>query len=201
MDTNPIWLNEEKRIPVRTVTISENFDLSALHDKRNKDGQLEFPEAPADFVNLRNNHHIAIYVDEDGKYQEKVVTYFEAVQRVLDGLSPVDKTFNSSLGWKFLFSMKINEMFVFPDKKTDFVPTEIDLTDPKNYSIVSRHLFRVQKLSSGIYYFRHHHETKLEDIKELQEITWKRVCSADKLRGVVKVRINHLGDIVAVGEE
>lgn len=152
-------------------------------------------------MNLRNNHHIAIYVDDDGKYQEKVVTYFEAVQRVLDGLSPVDKTFNSSLGWKFLFSMKINEMFVFPDKETDFVPTEIDLTDPKNYSIVSRHLFRVQKLSSGDYNFRHHLETKIENVKELQNISWKRIASLDNLRGVVKVRINHLGDIVAVGEE
>lgn len=202
LDTNPIWLNEEKRIPVRTVTISENFDPLALHDKRNKDGQLESPEIPVDFVNLKNNHHVAIYVDEDCKYQEKVVTYFEAVQRVLDGLSPVDKTFNASLGWKFLFSMKINEMFVFPDKETDFVPTEIDLTDPKNYSIVSRHLFRVQNLSNGDYSFRHHLETKkIENVKELQNISWKRITSLENLRGVVKVRINHLGDIVAVGEE
>ena len=201
LDADPIWLNEEKRIPVRTVTISENFDLSALHDKRNKDGKLEIPESPADFVNLRNNHHIAIYVDDRGKYQEKVVTYFEAVQRVLDGLLPVDKTFNSSLGWKFLFSLKINEMFVFPDKETDFVPTEVDLTDPKNYSLVSRHLFRVQKLSSRDYCFRHHLETKIEDVKELQDIIWKRITSLDNLKGIVKVRINHVGDIVAVGEE
>ena len=97
--------------------------------------------------------------------------------------------------------MKINEMFVFPDKETDFVPTEVDLTDPKNYSLVSRHLFRVQKLSSRDYCFRHHLETKIEDVKELQDITWKRITSLDNLKGIVKVRINHVGDIVAVGEE
>ena len=204
LDMNPIWLNEEKRIPVRTVTIAENFDLSALHDKRDKNGELESPKTPADFVNLRNNHHIAIYLDEEGGYQEKVMTYFEAVERVLEGLPPVDRIFNASLGWKFLFSMKINEMFVFPDKGDGFFPDEIDLTDPKNYRDVSRHLFRVQSLSNKDYRFRHHLETKArkeDDVKELQGVTWKRIKSLDNLKGVVKVRINHLGEIVAVGEE
>lgn len=201
LEMNPIWLNEEKHIPIRTVTIAENFDLSSLHDKRNKEGKFKQPNEPADFVNLRNNHHVAIYVDEDGKYQENVVTYIDAVQRVLAGSSPVDRTFNASLGWKFLFSMKINEMFVFPDKEEGFFPDEIDLTDPKNYKDISRHLFRVQKLSSNYYCFRHHLETKIEDVKELQNVTWKRITSLDNLKGVVKVRINHLGEIVAVGEE
>ena len=82
-----------------------------------------------------------------------------------------------------------------------FFPDEIDLTDPKNYRDVSRHLFRVQKLSSKDYCFRHHLETKIEDVKELHGVTWKRITSLDNLKGVVKVRINHLGEIVAVGEE
>ena len=59
----------------------------------------------------------------------------------------------------------------------------------------------VQKLSSRDYCFRHHLETKIEDVKELQDITWKRITSLDNLKGIVKVRINHVGDIVAVGEE
>lgn len=199
LDENPIWLNKEKNIPVRTVTISENYDLSALHDKCNKDGEVAVPEQPADFVNLRNNHHVAIYKDADGKYQEHVVTFFDAVQRVREGLPPVDREFNSSLGWKFLFSMKKNEMFVFPDG--DFVPEEVDLKDPRNYEKISPHLFRVQSVSKKDYSFRHHLEAKDEDIKELQGVTWKRIKAIDKLQGVVKVRIDHLGNIVAVGEE
>ena len=37
------------------------------------------------------------------------------------------------------------------------------------------------------------------DVKELKSITWKRVGPNDLL-GVVKVRVNHIGQIVSVGE-
>ena len=207
LEANPIWLNKTARIPIKTVTIADTLGVGAcaLHSKIDKDHRLILSESkvelPIDFVDLQNNHHIAIYLDEEGGYQEKVMTYFEAVERVLEGLPPVDRTFNASLGWKFLFSMKINEMFVFPDKGDGFFPDEIDLTDPKNYRDVSRHLFRVQKLSSKYYCFRHHLETKIDDVKDLRDVTWKRIQSLDNLKGVVKVRINHLGEIVAVGEE
>ncbi len=68
---------------------------------------------------------------------------------------------------------------------------------------ISKNLFRVQKLSKGTsrdYFFRHHLETTVDDKKELQEITWKRISSLDKLKNIVKVRINHIGQIVSVGE-
>ena len=44
--------------------------------------------------------------------------------------------------------MKQNEMFVFPSK--DFDPTEVDLLNPENYELISRNLFRVQKLVQKI---------------------------------------------------
>ncbi len=202
LDLVPVWHNENCRIPVRTVTISENYDLDALHSLDDaKCGTVIRSERPLDFVNLRNNHHVAIYQDSEGNYQEKLVSFFEAVQRVLGGFPAVDKTFNSSLGWKFVFSMKINEMFIFPDEQSGFRPEELDLKDPANYSLISPYMFRVQALSNKDYFFRHHLETTLGYEKALKDITWKRVKSLDKLRGVVKVRINHLGEIVAVGEE
>lgn len=121
--------------------------------------------------------------------------------RYADGLPIIAK--NKNDGWQFLFTMKQNEYFVFPNEKTGFNPKEIDLLDPKNYNEISKNLFRVQKISKTagrVYMFRHHLETTVDDKKELQEITWKRINSLDKLKNIVKVRINHIGQIVSVGE-
>ena len=95
--------------------------------------------------------------------------------------------------------MKQNEYFVFPNSTTAFSPNEVDLTDPKNYARISPNLYRVQKLSKGDYYFRHHLETTVEETKELKGQTWKRL-GPKGLEGIVKVRLNHLGKIVQVGE-
>jgi CRISPR-associated endonuclease Csn1 len=96
--------------------------------------------------------------------------------------------------------MKQNEYFVFPNPAQGFDPTETDLTDERNYSQISPNLFRVQKLSSKDYWFRHHLETTIDDKKALQNITWKRITSLNNLKGIVKVRIDHIGRIVHVGE-
>ncbi len=50
------------------------------------------------------------------------------------------------------------------------------------------------------YYFRHHLETIVDENAFLRDITWKRVRNAEGLRGIVKVRINHIGQIVSIGE-
>ncbi len=96
--------------------------------------------------------------------------------------------------------MKRNEYFVFPNEKTEFDPKEIDLLDPKNYAEISENLFRVQKITTKDYFFRHHLETSVENNKSLCDITWKRITSLNKLQGIVKVRVNNIGQIVAVGE-
>ena len=205
LEQNPIWLNEAKTIPIKRVTIAENFDLSAIHDKRDKNGRLildsEGNTIPNDYVNLRNNHHVALYLDNNGLIQEDVVPMFEALNRINLGMPVVDKTLNQSNGWSFLYSLKVNEMFVFPDEASGFDPNEIDLMDPANAAIVSPHLFRVQKLSSKYYVFRHHLETSVSDEdKALRDITWKRINNIQLMSHVIKVRIDHLGHIVAIGE-
>lgn len=183
---------------------------------------------PTDFVSTSNNHHVAIYrkpsldsngkqkVDEDGnpKYEldERVVSFFEATSRVNAGLPIIDKEYEKDKGWEFLFTMKQNEYFVFPRFETifdengneqqikTFDPKDIDLMNPDNYALISPNLYRVQKFSSKYYVFRHHLETNVEDNKALQEIAWKRLSSFTNLNEVVKVRVNHIGQIVYVGE-
>lgn len=204
LDENPIWLNKEMGITIKRVTISGVSNATALHDRHDNVGDviLDGDECrmPSDYVSLSNNHHIAIYVDSDGNYQEKVVSFFVATARATDGVPIVDRDFKKDEGWSFLFSMKRNEYFVFPNPQTGFDPNEVDLMNPDNYSLISPNLFRVQKLTTGDYYFRHHLETTVEENNALKGVTWKRITSFEKLRGIVKVRVNHLGEIVAVGE-
>ena len=175
-----------------------------LHEKRDNDGNAivdsEGQRIPSDFVNTGNNHHVAIYMDADGNLQEKVVSFYEAVARINIGMPVVDKEYKKDEGWEFLFTMKQNEYFVFPNTETFFDPKEIDLMDPENYSLISPNLFRVQKLTTKCYVFRHHLETTVDDINALRNTTWKRIQNCNGLKGVVKVRINHIGQIVQVGE-
>ena len=88
--------------------------------------------------------------------EEVVVSFFDAVTRVNLSQPIIDKDYKRSEGWKFLFSMKQNEYFVFPNEKTGFDPKEIDLLNPENYALISPNLFRVQKIASKDYVFRHH---------------------------------------------
>ncbi len=204
LEENPIYLNKEKGIRIKRVTISGVSNAVALHDKKDIKGNYILDASgkkqPVDFVNTSNNHHVAIYQDANGDLQESVVSFYEAVTRATLGIPIIDKDYKKEEGWRFLFTMKQNEYFVFPNPATGFNPSEIDLMDEENYARISPNLFRVQKLASKYYVFRHHLETKVDDDKRLQEITWKRLSSLKDIDKLVKVRINHLGQIVSVGE-
>ena len=246
LDENPIRPNKEKGIAIKRVTISGISNAEALHDKRDKEGNLILDKngkpQPVDFVNTGNNHHVAVYrkpvldknwnhaEDENGnkKYEleENVVSFYEAVSRKNLGLPVIDKAYKASEGWQFLFSMKQNEYFVFPrtekvekiDEETGeiteeeivvFDPNDIDLLNPDNYKLISPNLFRVQKFSKLIYgnsvvreyVFRHHLETSIKNTSSvLKGITWIDFRSSKGLDKIVKVRVNHIGKIVSVGE-
>lgn len=196
LDDNPIWLNEAKGIAIKSVSIKGVNVATPLHEKVNENGEI----VPTDYVSTSSNHHVAIFEDENGDYQEHIVSFYEAMACKNMGLPVVDKHYNKDLGWKFLFTMKQNEYFVVPDIEHGFNPEELDLTDEANYSLISPHLFRVQKLATKNYTFRHHLETNVEESKELRDITWGRLSTPNALKGFVKVRVNHIGRIVAVGE-
>jgi len=246
LDENPIRPNKEKGIAIKRVTISGISNAEALHDKRDKEGNLILDKngkpQPVDFVNTGNNHHVAVYrkpvFDKDGNHaedengnkkyelEENVVSFYEAVSRRNLGLPVIDKAYKASEGWQFLFSMKQNEYFVFPrtekvekiDEETGeiteeeivvFDPNDIDLLNPDNYKLISPNLFRVQKFSKLIYgnsvvreyVFRHHLETSIKNTSSvLKGITWIDFRSSKGLDKIVKVRVNHIGKIVSVGE-
>ena len=218
---NPIWLNKEKGICIKRVTITGASTAEPLHDKKDKNGKLILDDngktIPSDFVSNSGNHHLAIYIDETGTIQDEIISFYKAVARVNEGIPVVDKDLNNKIGWQFLFTMKQNEYFVFPNETTGFNPLEVDLLNGDNYYLISPNLFRVQKLSKVTYgnssvreyQFRHHLETvvqrknndgKVVNEKPLQNIIFKKLQSTNGLDKIVKVRINHLGKIVQVGE-
>lgn len=200
LDENPIWQNKEKGIAIKRVTISGVSNAQALHTKKDHFGNEILDEngkpIPVDFISTGNNHHVAIYRDEKGNLQEEVVSFYDAVVRRNLGFSVINK--NHEKGWEFLFSMKQNEFFIFPTES--FNPHEMDLLNPNNYHLISPNIFRVQKIASKNYYFRHHLETTIEEKKELKDITYKSIWTTSPLNGIIKVRINHLGKIVQQGE-
>jgi CRISPR-associated endonuclease Csn1 len=199
---NPIINKNGKSI--KRVTISGINNVQALHTKKDHNGKLILDENckthPVDFVNTGSNHHVAIFLDKEGNLQENVISFYEAVTRRNLGLPIIDKEFNKKEGWQFLFSMKQNEYFVFPNEKNGFSPEEIDLLNPDNYALISPNLFRVQKISTKNYMFRHHLETSVSENKLLRKVTWELIQTPNKLKGIIKVRLNHIGQIVYVGE-
>ncbi|GHV35633.1 CRISPR-associated endonuclease Cas9 [Bacteroidia bacterium] len=220
---NPIWLNKEKGISIKRVTISGINNAESLHEKKDKDGNVildsDGKKTPIDFVNTGNNHHVAVYrkpvLDKKGevvreengeiKYEleENVVSFYEAVARANMGLPIIDKEYKQSEGYEFLFSMKQNEYFVFPNEKTGFDPKEIDLLNAENYTLISPNLFRIRKIQSKEYVFQHHLETKAVDLSAknpLKGIVFHIIYVPNNLKNIVKVRVNHIGQIVSVGE-
>lgn len=171
------------------------------------------------FVKTGNNHHIAIYTDKEGNRQEHVCTFWHAVERKKYHLPVIitdtdevwkkvllapDGTYPQSFleqlpkeGLHLHSSMQKNEMFVFGMSEKE-VKAAIERGD---YRQISEHLFRVKKLSSNEYVFRHHLDTEDDEYQsELKDTTWKKIRSPKNLEGVVKVRVNNIGRIVAVGE-
>lgn len=133
---------------------------------------------PIAFVKPANNHHVAIYEDEKGKWQEHIVTFWHAVERKKYGIPTIvtnpsevwdkvtDKMPESfqlqlpqSATWQFRFSMQQNECFILGMEEGLYQ----DAMQNKDYALLSKYLYRVQKLAQGDYVFRHHLETTVDD--------------------------------------
>ena len=223
LDKNPIYLNKEKNIKIKRVTIEGVRNAIHLHYKKNHLNQFildnDNHKIPTDYVQTGNNHHVAIFIDKNGDIQENVVSFFEAVQCKNNNFPIINKYFNNNIEWTFLFTMKQNEIFVLPEydyengkikmikmnngtleRSFKFNPKEINLKDDLKINIIKKHLFRIQKIGQGDYTFRHIYETKINDNINLKNIAYFRVTNKSLLQDIVKVRINHVGKIVQVGE-
>ncbi|AZA89753.1 Uncharacterized protein conserved in bacteria [Chryseobacterium nakagawai] len=166
------------------------------------------------YAKTGGNHHALIYKDENGKYNDKVVSFWVAVEIGLLNISEhnnpypiINRNDHDELGI-FQFSMQINDLFVFDLKHSENPQeeNEIDFFDVKNGKLISDKLFRVQKMtkkSSGAFEitYRHHLEANLNrSDKALKGYTWDEHGSNKHLERLTKIRISHLGEIIKIGE-
>ncbi|HRF19732.1 MAG TPA: hypothetical protein PK977_16270, partial [Chitinophagaceae bacterium] len=68
LEQEPIWLNKEKNIPIKSVRCFTGLtELVPLHTAENgrtlPASKKTENSKPVDYVSTRNNHHIAIYQD------------------------------------------------------------------------------------------------------------------------------------------
>lgn len=229
IENDPVWYNKAKGIKIKSVRLFTGYEgLVPLHKStqgKTLPGNSSLPGAePVDYVITRNNHHIAIYRDSNGNLQENTVTLWEALERKRYGIPVVIKNPRSvwdyvlengekmqipdglmnglpADNWEYVTSMQQNEMFVFGlDKDT----LEIAIRE-NNYSLISKHLYRVQKMSkksSGSIelYFRHHLQTSVDDKKSGGEQLSKDlgrivvVQSLNRMTGL-KVKVTNIGKI------
>ena len=173
----PLYSAEGMEIKsVRCYTsLSENGVVPVKYDEAGK---------PIGYAKKGNNHHIAIYQDKDGQYQEMVVSFWDAVERKRYGVPVVitnphevwDSLLNKDLpqeflaklpndNWQFVLSMQENEMFVLGMENDEFN----DAIERQDYAALNKHLYRVQKISHREYTFRYHTETKVDDKYEGME--------------------------------
>lgn len=196
IEEDPIYFNQEKGIVIKHFSVYDESKAINVRDGVAKTG---------------GNHHALIYKDENGKYSDKVISFNEAVQIGLLNVSETGKPYpiiiredDPDLG-KFQYSMQINDLFVF-DLKHSSNPqeeNELDFFDNKNRELISKKLFRVQKMSkksNGVFdvYFRFHFEATIN--RNINEISLINFQSNKYFDRVTKIKVNHLGDIIKVGE-
>jgi CRISPR-associated endonuclease Csn1 len=128
-------------VPVKKVRMKETIGgAEKLKDNVNQ------------WVNPRNNHHVLIYKDEQGKLKEDVVTFWTVVERKKQG----EPTFKLPPdGVELITTLQINDMFLLGLNEEGIDWSNLD------YTLLRNHLYRVQKFTSGDYYFRKNTESNL----------------------------------------
>jgi CRISPR-associated protein, csn1 family len=214
----PLYLDEAKTQEVRSVRCFTGKDQSKLVPLRyNIEGEA------VGFVAPGNNHHLALYKDDDGNVVESIVTFWQAVERARYGLpivvvnprevmekaltipelpESVLKALPAS-NLRLMEVLRMNDMFLIGMKDEEIkaaIKGEV-------YSTLSRYLYRVQKLSSMYYVFRYHLETEVKDEKkaevkdeEEEEVKIPKFYRVQSMKAYVKlnprkVKIDILGRI------
>lgn len=208
----PLYFNEDKKIPIKTVRMFTG--LSAVEPIKSDANGREIG-----FVKPGNNHHIAFYIDENGKKVEHLCSFWHAVERKKYDLPIIiknpkevwDKVLSSEVDYpdsfleklpndKLVFntSLQQNEMFILGMEIEEFKAA----IKENNNRILSDYLYICWSISESDYWFRHHLETRNTELKSLsgskeakRYYRCKSIGAFEKLNPQ-KVIINNLGEIV-----
>ncbi len=151
--------NEGKRYKRLNKIEPENFQRSPVPIKQLRIkivlGNAEkLVDDVQQFVDPNKNHHVLIYKDQKSNLKEEVVTFWTVVERKRQKQDvfqlPLD-------GKEIQTTLQINDMFLLGLKDD-----EINWEQPNN-NLLKEHLYRVQKLTSGDYFFRKHKSSTITD--------------------------------------
>ena len=170
----PLYSDRAQTQQVRSVRCFAKFRSGTLvplrHDAQGK--------AKA-FIAPGNNHHVAFYTDSKGQLREYVSSFCQVIERVRFGLPPIiydpRATMEQALSiaelpesvikdlppsdWVIKETLRRDEFFLMGMSDEEIASA----LEAQNYSLLSRHLYRVQKLATRSYWFRHHLETSVQD--------------------------------------
>ena len=207
--TEPIYFDEAQTQEVRSVRCFTGKDLSKLIPLRYND-----ESEAVGFVAPGSNHHLALYRDVDGRMVESVVTFWQAISRIRYGLPAIvthprevmEQAFSipdlpeEVLGalpksrLRLMEVLRINDMFLIGMKDGEIQAA----IEGEDYPTLSRHLYRVQKLTTHDYVFRYHLETTLDGKDNVGDIPSSyRIASQKRYQELNprKVKIDLLGRI------
>ena len=165
------------------------------------------------FVKSGNNHHLALYRTPQGKLEESIVTFWDAVDRARYGIplvithprevmeqvlqrGDIPESVLSLLppsDWVFVDSLQPDEMVII-GLSDEELQQALEVQD---YRKLSEHLYRVQKLSAGKYFIRYHLDTDVDEDNRSGRIPkfYQLSLDAYKKNNVRKVRVDLLGRI------
>lgn len=208
---NPLYFDDDKHIPINSVRC-----FTGLAEDRVKVVKKDSHGRNIGYAKPGNNHHVALYSTPEGKMEEKIVSFWEAVERknlglpvivdnpteIWDNLTSSDKEYPTDIldnlpehDWKFIVSMQQNEMFILGMSDDEYN----DAIEAKDKKALCEHLYRVQKLSFGKYMFRRHVETNVEANSESRNA--KKYYEIQSFKALFtlnprKVSITSLGEIL-----
>ena len=206
----PLYSDQAQTQQVRTVRCFTGLQKEKLAPlRRDAEGQATA------FVSPSNNHHVAFYRDAKGQLQEYISSFWQVIERVRFGLPPIIYDPRATME-QALAIAELPESILKALPPSDWVIEEILRRDEfflmgmsdeeiaaaletQNYSLLSRHLYRVQKLATRSYWFRHHLETSVQDKTNSRGDVPKFHCvTSFKAYGKLnprKVKVDRLGRI------
>jgi CRISPR-associated protein, csn1 family len=207
----PLYLDAAEKQEVRSVRcyVTQPSVAKAIPIRFDERGRA------TTFVKSGNNHHLALYRTPQGKLEESIVTFWDAVDRARYGIplvithprevmeqvlqrGDVPESVLRSLppsDWVFVDSLQPDEMVII-GLSDEELQQALEVQD---YRKLSEHLYRVQKVSSLYYVFRYHLETSVADDKNtagrIPKFHRVQSLKAYEEKNIRKVRVDLLGRI------
>ncbi len=157
--------NDKFQIPAKAFDEPLYLD-SKKGDKKIKINKVRIFVASSAMIKLRgynlwvepgSNHHMEIFSDETGKKIGRVISVFDAMQRIRNKQPVINKYWEPN--YEFLMSLQINELII-----KDNLPVGFDFADKSTYHLVFDSVYRVQKMDkNNSIVFRKHYVSYIED--------------------------------------